>query len=287
MKRNISTLFILFSVVAFSQITKKVTTEYTYYASESQSLDQAKEISLQRAKIQIIADEFGTIVSQTNFTTLSNSSDKSTIDFQLVGMSDLRGEWIETIGEPTYKIFYSDGLLCVNVKVKGTIRQISSDYAKLNTKLLRNSTDLKFESAEFHNKDDLFLYFASPVNGFLLVYLIDNKDNAFCLLPYARQPEGVFEVEANKEYIFFSKKNSTFQDKTIVDEYIMTCDDNIEYNRIAIIFSENRFIKSADFGTSENIPRTLPTKDLNIWISKTRCRDLKMQYYEIPFSIKP
>lgn len=287
MRKNILVLFIFFSVVAFSQTTKKVTAEYTYYAPESQALDQAKAISLQRAKIQIIADEFGTIVSQTNFTTISNSSDKSTIDFQSIGMSDLRGEWIETIGEPTYKIFYSDGLLCVNVKVKGSIRQINSAYAKLNTKLLRNSTDLKFESAEFHDQDDLFLYLSSPVNGFLLVYLIDNKNNAYCLLPYARQPEGVFEIEANKEYIFFSKKHSTLQDKTVVDEYIMTCDDNIEYNRIAIIFSENRFIKSADFGLSDKIPRTLPHKDLNSWLAKARNRDLKMQYYEIPFSLKP
>lgn len=287
MRQNIFAIFVFFSAVAFSQTTKTVTTEYTYYAPESQSLDQAKAISLQRAKIQIIADEFGTIVSQTNFTTISNSGNQSTIDFQSIGMSDLRGEWIETIGEPTYKILYSDGLLCVNAKVTGTIRQINSDYTKLNTKLLRNSTDLKFESAEFRNKDDLFLYLSSPVNGFLLVYLIDNKDNAFCLLPYARQTEGIFEIEANKEYIFFSKKYSTLQDKTMVDEYIMTCDDNIEYNRIAIIFSENRFIKSADFGLSDKMPRTLPNKDFNSWLAKARNRDLKMQYYEIPFTIKP
>lgn len=287
MKQILLALFIFFSVVAFSQTTKKVTAEYTYYAPESQSLDQAKTISLQRAKIQVIADEFGTTVSQTNFTSIVNSNGKSSIDFQSIGLSDLRGEWIETIGEPIYSIYYSNGLLCVNVKVKGAIRKISSDYAKLNTKLLRNSTDLKFESAEFHNNDDLFLYLTSPVNGFILVYLIDDRDNAFCLLPYARQSEGIFEIEANKEYIFFSKKHSTLQDKTIVDEYLMTCGDNIEYNRIAIIFSENRFIKSADFGASEDLPRTLPNKDLNIWLSKARNRDIKMQYYEIPFSIKP
>lgn len=202
-------------------------------------------------------------------------------------MSDLRGEWIGTIGEPTYKITYSDGLLCVHVKVKGTIRQLNSEFAKLTIKLLRNSTDIKFESYEFHNNDDLFLFLVSPINVYLLVYLIDNRDNAFCLLPYARQPEGIFEVEANKEYIFFSKKHSTLQDKTIVDEYIMTCEDNIEYNRIAIIYSENRFIKSADFAISENVPRTLPKKDLNVWLAKARNRDLKMQYYEIPFTIKP
>ena len=282
-----SIICLLSTLISFSQTSKNVISEYTYIAPTSLSLDQAKAIALQRAKIQVIADEFGTIISQTNHTQISNNRNNTEIDFQSIGLSDLRGEWVETFGKPEYDITYSDELLCIHVIVKGKIRQINEFYAPIKTKLLRNSTDLRFESTEFRNNDDFYLYLASPINGYLSVYLIDNCNNAFCLLPYARQQDGVYQIEANKEYIFFSKECSSLHDTTLVDEYVMTCNDVVEYNRIAVIFSENKFIKSADISISENLPRTLQLQDLNLWVAKARNHDLKMQYFEIPFTITP
>lgn len=287
MKRILFAFFIFFSVVAFSQTTKKVTAEYTYYAPETLSLEQAKEIALERAKAKIIADEFGAVVSQTNYTTIRNSDGNSAIDFQSIGYSDLRGEWIETIGDPTYNISYSDGMQSVNVKVKGKIREIINSYAQIRVKLLRNIPELSFESSEFRNNDDLFVHFISPINGFLSIYLIDNSETAFCLLPYARQSEGVFTIEANKEYILFSKSKSEFSDRLTIDEYVMTCGTAPEHNKLAIIFSENPFVKSSDIGVSNRLPRQLSACDLNNWLAKSRARDTKMQYIEIPFIIKP
>lgn len=287
MKRIILVIFIFLSFVVFSQTTKKVIAEYNYFAPETLSLEQAKQIALQRAQIQAIADEFGTTVSQTNYTNIRNSKNESIVDFQSIGMSDLRGEWIETIQEPSYEISYSDGMQCVQVKVRGIIRRIDEDYASICARVLRNSPNLRFESSEFKSGDDLFLYFSSPVNGYLLVYLIDNKDNAFCLLPYARQSEGIFEVEANKEYVFFNQEQTTLNDKTLVDEYIMTCNEDTEYNRLAIVFSEKKFIKSADTSLNDNLPRLLPVKEFNLWLAKARNKDAKMQYNELTFSIKP
>lgn len=287
MKRIILVIFIFLSVVVFSQTTKKVMAEYKYFAPETQSLEQAKQIALQRAQIQAIADEFGTTVSQTNYTNIINSKNESIVDFQSIGLSDLRGEWIETLQEPSYDITYSDGMQCVQVKVRGIIRRIDEDYVRICTRILRNSPDLRFESSEFKNGDDLFLYFSSPVNGYLSVYLIDNKDNAFCLLPYARQSDGVFEVEANREYVFFNQEQTTLNDKTLVDEYIMTCNEHSEYNRLAIVFSERKFIKSADTSLNDKLPRHLSVKEFNAWLAKARNKDIKMQYNELIFSIKP
>lgn len=287
MPRLICLLLLSIPVFANSQKLKKVESEYTYYAPESMSLEQAKQIALERAKIQVIADEYGTVVSLTNFTTVINNEGKSAIDLQSIGYSDLRGEWIETIGNPNYDISYSDGMQSVYVKVKGKIREIKSSYAQIRAKLLRNMPELRYESAEFHNNDDLFVYFLSPINGFLSIYLIDNSGTAFCLLPYARQSEGAFTIEANKEYILFNKSNVGLSDQSIIDEYIMTCGTNPESNKLAIIFSENPFIRSSDFGVSDRLPRQLNASDLNHWLAKSRACDTKMQYLEIPFIIKP
>lgn len=287
MQRLICLLLMSIPLFAPCQKTKTVESEYTYYAPETLSLEQAKEIALERAKIQIIADEFGTIVSQTNYTTVTNSNDNSAVNFQSIGYSDLRGEWIETIGNPAYNITYSAGMQAVNVRVKGKIREITASYAQIRAKLLRNMPELRFESNEFRNNDDLFVHFISPVNGFLSIYLIDNSDNAFCLLPYARQSDGIYTIEANKEYIMFSKSKAALSERSIVDEYIMTCGSTPEPNKLAIIFSENPFVKSSDFGVSDLLPRRLSSSDLNHWLAKSRARDTKMQYIEIPFIIKP
>lgn len=272
---------------AWGQTVKKVTASYTYFAPETMTLEEAKRTALDRAKMQAIANEFGTVVSQTNYTSVSNRNGVSSIDFQSVGYSDLRGEWLETVGEPVYDINYADGMHSISVNVKGKIREITASYAQIQATLLRNVPELRFRSSEFTNRDDLFLHFISPVNGYLSVYLIDDSQTAFCLLPYARQTNGIFTIEANKEYILFSKAATTLPDPTIVDEYIMTCGSSIERNLLAIIFSENPFSKTADFGITQGLPRQLKATDLTSWLSKARGKDLKMQYLEIPFTINP
>lgn len=286
-KRLVCSIFLLFSLFCHAQQIKKVKAEYIYYGAETLSLEQAKSIALERAKIQVIADEFGTIVSQTNYTNVSNDNSYSSVDFKSIGMTDLRGEWIETLKEPVFNISYTEGMQIIKVVVIGKIRKIDHAQTQISATLLRNGTDRRFESSEFRNNDDLFLHFISPVNGYLTIYLIDNKDTAYCLLPYARQTEGTFMIEANKEYVLFDRSLSTLDDKTMVDEYIMTCGTEKELNRLAIIFSENYFVKSSDIGISEGLPRQLDITSFNNWVAKSRVRDVRMQYQEIPFIIKP
>lgn len=278
---------IFISVAAFSQTTKKVTTEYTYYAAETQSIQEAKRIALDRAKIQAIADEFGTSVSQTNYTITKIRNGKTTEDFQSIGFSDLRGEWIETIGEPHYEISYSEGMQIVKVNVKGIIRSISNSLPQLEVKLLRNKPEPRYESSEFRNNDDIYVSFRSPSDGHLAIYLLDNDDNAFCLLPYARQTNGVYNVVGNKEYIFFSKDKCNPSERNHVDEYTMTCDGQPEDSKIVVIFSDNLFTKSNDKNKSELSARQLSQKEFNTWMAKSRNSDTHMQVIEIQFKIIP
>ncbi len=269
-----------------AQRTKNVKIEYTYVGADNISIDEAKRIALDRAKAQAIADEFGTVVSQSNYTSVTNSNGDSSVDFQSIGRSDLRGEWIETTKEPVYEIGYSDGLLCVSVKARGVIREQQSSRASLNVKILRNIPDPRNESKDFKNSDDLYLYFSSPVNGYLSVYLTD-KDNAYCLLPYARQKNGIFDIVANREYILFDRKSAELENRHLVDEYTMTCGKTEEQNILIVLFSENRFVKSSDTGISDKLPRQLTLKEFNKWVSENRNKDTSMQLIEKPFVIHP
>lgn len=261
----------------FSQKIKTVEGEYTYHAPENVTLEEAKRTALDRAKIQALVDAFGTIVSQTNTTRVENSDGKSATDFLSIGGSEVKGEWIETTEEPYYNISYDQGMLVVKVSVRGKAREIVSAQIDIKARVLRNGTEDKFESSEFHSGDDLYLSFVSPVNGYLAVYLIDAEQKAYCLLPYRNQTDGIYRVEANHRYVFFSEKQATRADVPFVDEYTMTCNRSSETNIIYVIFSPNAFCKAVDNRSADMLPRELPFGDLQKWLTNCRVKDKDMR----------
>lgn len=175
--------------------------EYSYIVPENVDLEKAKHIALERLKTQLIADEFGTTISQSNSTFVKNSNSESDVDFLSIGGSEVKGEWIETIGKPRFDISYEENMLVVRVAAKGRIREIVSSTIDVKSLVLRNGIEDRFESNSFKSGDDLFVSFQSPTSGYLVVYLIDADQRAFCLLPYQNMESGCFPVEANKRYV--------------------------------------------------------------------------------------
>ncbi|MBP3511345.1 MAG: DUF4384 domain-containing protein [Prevotella sp.] len=277
MKHILLFLSIIFTLPVFSQKIKTVEGEYTYHAPENVTLEEAKRTALDRAKIQALADVFGTTVSQTNATRIENRNGKSDIDFLSIGGSEVKGEWIETIDEPKYNISYEQEMLVVKVSVKGKAREIVSAQIDIKAKILRNGTDDKFESDEFRDGDDLYLSFVAPVSGYLAVYLVDTEKKAYCLLPYRNQTDGIYKVEANRRYVFFNIKEAAPQERQYVDEYVMTCERTSEYNQIYVVFSPQPFAKAADNSDADTLPRELNYEEFRKWSTKCNIKDNNMQ----------
>lgn len=277
---------ITFSICCFSQQTKTVDGEYTYFVPENVDLEKAKQIALERLKTQLIADEFGTVVSQNNATTVKNSNGKSDIDFVSVGGSEVRGEWIETIGEPDFKPSFDNGQMIIKVHIKGKIREIVSADINFKALVLRNGTEDKYEDDTFKSGDDLFLSFTSPVSGYIVIYLVDNDGTAFCLLPYQNQEQGNVKINANERYVFFSEKLSPQNLKAYVDEYTMTCSHSQELNQIYVVFSPNTFVKAIDGKREDTLPRELSNEDFQKWLAKNRSKDKDMTYKKVSITIK-
>lgn len=283
---SITVCLFLFTATLFAQRTERVHAEYTYHAPENVTLEAAKRTALERAKIQAIADEFGTTVSQTNTTFITNRNGESNTDFQSLGGSEVKGEWIETIGEPEYSINYEQGMLVVAVKVNGRIREITTAQIDFKAEVLCNGTDLKFARTDFRSGDDLYLYFQSPVNGYLAVYLFDNAAQmVYCLLPYKSSSEAVAPIEHDKPYIFFSAKHAGDKGH-LVDEYTMTCAQVQEHNTIYVIFSPNEFAKANSQNVDELLPQELSFEDFQKWLTKGRNRDKKMTVKTMGIMIK-
>jgi len=270
--------------------TKTIKAEYTYYAPENVTLEQAKQTALQRARLQGLANEFGTNMNQIGTTIRENVNGESSASvFQLTN-STVKGEWIRDIDEPKYDIKYVGSSLIVSVKVKFEAREMKSVMVDYEAKVLRNGTDDKFEADEFKNGDDLFLSFKTPKAGYLAVYLVEG-DVAYCLLPYRNQTDGICQVKANRRYVFFS----TTEDKDAnVDEYVMTTDKQIESDVVYIIFSPNEFSKAADTQSDRQVklegtaglPRELSFEKFQNWLSRLMGQDEKMGIKSIPILIK-
>ena len=279
-------LIVLLLVVSnniYGQHTANVTTTYTYYVENGQSLAEAKEKAIQLAQVRAIAKEFGTIINQ-NTTSMSTEENGATKEsFYSLSSSDVKGEWIETKGEPKYQVEYKNEMLVITVTVSGLIREITSATVDLDVKIMRSRNNGELvASTDFQNGDDLFLQFSSPVEGYIAVYLVDDS-NAFCLLPYQRDGLGRVKVKAGELYTFFSQDKAPKESKPIVDQYTMTCasDKSMEHNKMYVIFSPNMFTKANDKRSGDNeygmaLPRQLDFNAFNKWLSKIRKHDKDM-----------
>ncbi len=272
----LTVLIMAFSFPVLSQKERTVEGNCVYYAESDVSIDDAKRTALERAMNDALANEFGTLVTQNNSTLVRNAGESQGVDFFSISSSSVMGEWIETIGEPEYMLDFVDDILVVKCRVKGYAREIVTGGVDLQAKVLRNGTDAKFEDEDFRAGDDIYLSFRSPIDGFLAVYLVNEDGQAYCLLPYQGQKEGIYEVEGGKEYIFFSSKDASPAQRQVVDEYVVKTELGAESNFIYILFSPNRFTKAVDCHR-EGTPRQLGFEDFDKWLAKNRRHDRNLQ----------
>ncbi|MEG0468171.1 MAG: DUF4384 domain-containing protein [Mucinivorans sp.] len=281
-------ILVLFFRVEIScgQAVCSVSGTYRLVVMEHMSLEAAKIAAVQRAKIQALADRFGTNISQNTSTIIKNHNEKNNISILSLASSDVNGEWISDTKEPRIEVDTQDNTFVVTAWVEGKARELTSAGIDVVAKVLRNGTEDKFEDDEFNSGDDLFLCFESPSDGYLAVYLVDDSQQAYCLLPYQRNTTGRTMIKGGKRYLFFSQKHSPTKEE-IVDEYGLICEKTEEYNRIYILFSPNEFSKANDAESSgEMLPRVLPLENFQKWLTKSRIKDSAMQVVTKIIAIK-
>lgn len=264
----------LFSEPAVAR-TVVVSAEYTYQVPENISPDQAREIALARAQAKAIADEFGMVVTQSTSTMIDNRNNSTSTEFLALGGSELKGEWIEDIESPVYEYLTDGSNLAIRVRVKGKIRESNNARIPLDIKILCNGVTDANETDRFTSGDDLYISFASPVQGYLAVYLVDTSGTAYCLLPYQAQTDGVFNIKANQKYILFHPDHCIGVRTDEVDPVEVYAEEQ-ERNRIIIVFSPNKFYKGTDTKIDSTLPRSMPKASFEKWLSDLRKKDLDL-----------
>lgn len=244
---SIFTALVLSILIYAAVPVKTICGDYTYIVPENVSREEAKRIAAERARIEALAAEYGTIVSQDNTTYISSRNGKGDVVFQSLGGSDVRGEWLSDIEEPTYRFSVDErtGETAVYARVCGKAREITRSEVPLQVRVLRNGIQPNHESEAFRAGDDLYVSFLSPVGGYVAVFLMDEDGQAVCMLPYQSQAEGAYAVAADREYVFFAKEQASQAERPLVDEYVMTCAGEQETDYLYLVFSTQPFSKPA------------------------------------------
>ena len=264
---------------------KEISGEATYY-DENGTLSRVECMrrAAEQARINALAGEFGTIISQDIVQTDRVSSGRETNDFLSLSSTEVKGEWIADTAEPQYEFSRDkDENLIVKCRVRGTARAITNQAVPFEALVLRNGEREGNASTAFHEGDELKMLFKGAADGYLCVFLQDETGNVYGLLPYPRDSKSEVRVRKDREYLFFKGGDNEFGPS---EELVMTASDNTEYNRLFVVFSPNPFTRPVMEANGSGLP-SVSTKEFTKWLIRARRNDNRMGVKAVNLSIEP
>lgn len=285
-------LLLFISVLSANAQKKKVEFTGTYEIPSWMSENVAHGICLERAKSEAIANEFGEQLRSQSTVSLFNdeSSARGESVSQEINSRIVPGVWLgDAEGYPKYEL--KEGRL-LTVTVKGWAAKHNNTKIPFEVKVLRKGTDPSYESTLFYDGDQMFVWFKSPINGYVCIYLYDHQsERAYCLLPYSKSQDGAYAVNADKEYVFFAPDKEI--DKTVkVDRLVMTSSNPTDYNMLYLLFSPEKFANAnSKYGQSKIndklfLPRSMDYSDFMKWKADLLTADDQMEERSIMLQIK-
>lgn len=214
---------------------KNVTASYTYVAYKDMPVAAAEQIAVQAARQQALANFFGRNISALN-TTYKGGSDED-FSFSMLSTDSVKGEWLMDTKEPeiTMPEFYQDGMYSVTATVWGKAREIRSSRIPIEVRTMCDGVTERHVGNRFKHGSHMYIGFNTPVDGYLVMYLLCEDNNAYKLLPYRDADEGAHRVTHSDDYVFFYNE----KDDAAVDECIMEVNGEMEVNYLYVIFSPN------------------------------------------------
>lgn len=292
--KNLLFLVVTLPMTLLAQQEQPVSATYLYYPPLNVSREQARNIAIEQARVQALADAFGTLVDSydaTATTTLNGKTDSRHYSF---GESTVKGEWLSDTREPVITERLEDDMFLVEAQVWGLAREIVSTPVDIHAVVLKNGVTERHADRFFHEGDQLYLSFRSPSKGYLAVYLLNDDGMVSCMLPYKDDDDGMFPVRANKDYLLFSERHA--EKGAHCDEYVLTCErQGGEQDLLYVIFSPNEFVKANDREPSVQVsvddkmldlPRGLSFEDFERWLLRCRRADHQMQVIVNPITIE-
>ena len=272
-----------------AQKEKVVEAAYTYIYSSDITPKAARLMAYERAQIEAIREAFpGTITAENHSLVINDSEKGSSSRFYTSGVSEVKGEWLGDTREPEYTdpVFDSaHDLWSITCKVKGRVRETVWAKPAFRWQLMRNHVEDASETDQFVEDDQLYMTFQAPCDGYLAVYLSDERGMAQCLVPNDQDPAGIYRVQGGKRYVFFSDRHPMNDGQMPTEEFTLFPAGEVEYDQFYVFFSPNVFRKAANGerqnldinGTDRAMPGEVPYADFQHWQLKLLSKDKELQ----------
>lgn len=298
MKSLFTMLLLGLSFCAMAQKEKTVEASYTYTYSSDISAKQARLVAQERAQVAAIQEAFpGTITAEQHSVTVNDGERGSSSSFYSSGVSEVKGEWLGDVREPQFSdpAFNSQNdLWSVTCTVKGRVREITWSKPSFKWQLMRNHVEDASETSEFQENDDLFMSFQAPCDGYLCVYLSDERGMAQCLVPNDQDPQGFYRIKGGQRYVFFSDHHRTDDGQMPTEELYLVPGSDLEYDQFYVFFSPNTFHKATNGerqtvavdGREHLMPGEIPYAEFQRWQLKLLSKDKDLQREKKIISIR-
>ncbi len=274
-------LIVIWTVIGVTlqaQLTTNACGEIDYVVLETQTLSEAKQTALTQARLKAIADEFGTLVTQANTTTMHIKDGQTNSNFNSFSENEVRGIWISDTQDPVVEVTYRNDMMVIHANVCGKVRELKQSSVELQVKPLNKG----IESTLFKNNDRFAVEFKSAASGYVAVFIRDdNNDIVNVMMPYENSDGNAREVKSNKDYIFLCTQD---QEYPYAEETILTTSKSIENNTLIVVFSQKKFHISLS-NKGEFVPEVENVK-FQKWLHGLRMYDTTVQVEEIVLTIK-
>lgn len=283
---------------------KKIRGEAERFSPQSESPEEARRKVIHEAQLNALEIAFGTALTERTLHIADTHAGHTSNTSHSFGESQVNGDWIRNLSEPEVTVVPVEYGNIYYAKVYGEARDVKYNRIDVDCRLLCNGIDPdkdRLRGDVFYEGDELYVYFVSPVDGWIAIYLIDDDDERTtqCLVPYDNQRETAYPIVANQEYTFFSKKTAEPQYVDLVTRMIVAGRKKVDINDLYVVFSPNEFsqasstiYKHSRHKTDENeisaelMPRETTYQKFDKWLCKQRRRDADLQPIPISFSIR-
>jgi hypothetical protein len=276
-------IFFINQFTVFSQKKVQISGEETVFLNPDQTINEIKKKAIELAIYSALENKFGRIIYQNNQSFIESTESETRTKFLSKGNSLVKGKWLRTLEENCIQDFDpSFNQMYITCKVKGIaieLEEVKPEFIALPLECPK----MECEETQFKNEQDFFLYFKSPKNGFLSVFLTDDS-KSYKLYPIPGERETLFGVTANKEYYLFEGDESSD-----FDGYYLFTNNEFEMNTLYFIFSKSDYslpILTKDLSNeSIEIPENLGLSDFHEWVNNLRLIKEDVQVKEIPVTI--
>ncbi len=254
---------------------------------------ETRELAEQQAMINAIENAFGLYTEQQFDMTIKNGL----TTYNTIGTTKVKGDWIETTDIDFSENLHTETIQGERIQVKyitcnveGRVRQ-TPPRAGLAYQVL-NSPNLLSRTTSFRHEEQLYVYFKSPVSGYLSIFLED-EEAVYRLLPYLNmsdQYQSGVAIKGDTDYLFFSPDDNDFPGNAVDEPRLLTLKQDVEYNYLYLVFSEDEFVKPLLEGSTivegRIIPKQLSSKKFQQWLVNNRITSDRFQAIKIKISIE-